>query len=115
MEIGERNDTFVIPKTKQDKMNGCTCKNNKKYIDLLTQKQICSYITAFYLTLSITLFYFPETHQHEEFVFIILSLCTAKGVVYCFKYSSHRIAFLLMVDSLFCPKQALCRYAMKCF
>lgn len=71
MEIGEQNDTFVIPQTKQDKMNGCTCRNNKKFIDLLTQKQICSYIKAYYFTLSITLLYFTEIHQHEEFVFII--------------------------------------------
>lgn len=108
MEIGEQNDTFVIPQTKQDKMNGCTCKHNKKYIDLLIQEQMCSYITAYYFTLSITLVYFTEIHQREEFVLTILSLCTAKGVIYCFKYPTHRIAFLLMVDSLLCPKQALC-------
>lgn len=46
--------------------------NNKKYIDLLIQEQICSYITAYYFTLSITLFYFTEIHQHEEFVLTIL-------------------------------------------
>lgn len=89
--------------------------NNMKYIDLLIQEEICSYITAYYFTLSITLLYSTEIHQHEEFVFIISSLCKAKGVIYCFKYPTYRIAFLLMVDSLFCPKQALCWYAMKCF